>query len=80
MGRRRHEYSKIPSEKAGMYPVKEIIGLTFEQARDRLAVEGYTIRVTCRDGNFLTIFNNYDPARINVSTIDGVVDEVTGCG
>lgn len=41
---------------------------------------GYTVRVTFNDGTPVIVTQDYNPKRINVKVVSGVITEVTGTG
>jgi hypothetical protein len=50
-----------------------IYGKTVEDAASQLGKIGYSLRVIKKDGSWLPITAEYNPTRINVLTVDGLV-------
>lgn len=53
-----------------------LIGLQLETATSKAEELGFKVRVTAVDGKALMHTADYDPNRVNVGTVDNVVDTI----
>jgi hypothetical protein len=57
-----------------------VVGLTVDEATERLAADGWSLRVVVEDGEALAVTDDFVTSRVNVEVVDGVVTAVSSIG
>jgi hypothetical protein len=60
--------------------ISEIVGLTFEQAKQWATEHSYRVVPSSIDGEATVLTQEFDPTRIQVALVDGKIKEVTNIG
>ena len=58
--------------------MNRIIGMTEKEATDLLDFAKLKYRIICRDGEKQELFRNFNPERLNLTILNGIVVKVEG--